>query len=154
MEMTEPLVLIFTLSGQGEAVNTRATLETAPGPPLGPPHTLEMLARSHPPSDVDRSGAVVDAALEGGILARCHRHAVRVDGDDGALQTCRDKGTGKPRGHPWPPFPSSVLYRPVATLTVAGAVMGGDGDSDGGLAGDTAHVCPAHVLPRIGHREL
>lgn len=32
--------------------------------------------------------------------------------------------------------------------------MGGDGDSDGGLAGGAAHVCPAHVLARIGHGEL
>lgn len=50
-----------------------------------------------------------------------------------------------------PHLPPSILPHPVTTLTVAGAVTGGDGDSDGGLAGDAACVCPAHILPRIGH---
>jgi len=72
-----------------------------PGPPQGPylghPRdycTLEVLARSHPPGDVDGLSTIVDAALKGGILAWGHGHAVWVDGDDGALQACGDKGQG------------------------------------------------------------
>lgn len=62
----------------------------------------------------------------------------------GLCRPAGTKGRGSHQGHPCPP---SVLPRPMATLTVAGAVTGGDGDCDGGLAGDTARVRPAHVLP-------
>lgn len=110
MEMTEPLVLIFTLSGQGGGVSTGATVVS---PRWGHPRdhcTLEVLAGPHPPGDIDGPGTIVDAALEGGILARGHSHAVRVDGDDGALQACGDKGTGEPLRSP------TSLPTPVPSL--------------------------------------
>lgn len=88
----------------------------------------------------------MDTALEGGIFTWCHRHAVWVNGDDGALQTCGDKGTARLRGHSHHLSPLGILPHSVAALTVAGAVTGGDSDRDNDLAGDAAHVSLAHVL--------
>lgn len=88
----------------------------------------------------------MDTALEGGIFTWCHHHAVWVNGDDGALQTCGDKGTERPQGHSHHPSLLSILPHPVTTLTVAGAVTGSDSDRDNGLAGDTACISTAHIL--------
>lgn len=68
---------------------------------------------------------------------------------------CRPAGTtGNHEVTHVPCTSPGILPCPMAALTVAGAVPGGDGDGDGGLAGHAARVSPAHVLPRIGHREL
>lgn len=95
----------------------------------------------------------MDVAVEGHLFPSAHQHAVGLDGDDGAVKTCREGVTVTPRSPAHPPPAHSDPCR-NARRTGSRTGVSHDSDHERGFLLDAACTHTADVFARVGGGEL
>lgn len=94
----------------------------------------------------------MDVAPEGDLIPLAHDDAVRIDGDDGALETCGERATVTPAKPGHLPPTRSCPHR-NARRTGSRAGVGLDRDHKRRFLRDTASTHAADVLARVSGGE-